>query len=270
MVFTDGDDVMGALSVGDGWRVVSLGKIPEAYRILESGDSIGVIGNNVAGTLGWFAKIGGERYAITNAHVVLDSEELERRADVGDVRVVSPSPRDSQSYEEIGRVWDYVPIVFGDAEIRPSRWESVRRLCRRFMGAVARSERGFNRLDVALIRLHDDVAYTPIVRVEKNYTVRPRGIVGLLFAGTGDYYVGLKMSNVAKAFPGNYFVDLVDPEPGMVVKKMGRTTGFSKGEVVATDVVMKVSYGGRMAVFEDVFVVKAKNAPGDSGSLVFV
>jgi len=61
----------------------------------------------------------------------------------------------------------------------------------------------------------------------------------------------------------------VEALPGMPVRKSGRTTALTTGEIMAVDTTVTVGYGaGRTAVFEQQLVAGAMSQPGDSGSLV--
>jgi hypothetical protein len=65
--------------------------------------------------------------------------------------------------------------------------------------------------------------------------------------------------------------DTVDPSLGMTVKKSGRTTGLTTGNITAVHATIDVSYGsGKTARFVDQIVVGPGNfiASGDSGSLM--
>lgn len=54
---------------------------------------------------------------------------------------------------------------------------------------------------------------------------------------------------------------------GDIVKKSGRTTGLTQGEVLVTDLTVQVQYGaGQVATFVDQVATDAKSAGGDSGS----
>ncbi len=72
---------------------------------------------------------------------------------------------------------------------------------------------------------------------------------------------------------GNYWVEgwteVYDED---TVRKSGRTTGVTTGEVTHTNVSVSVQYGSQLAYFVDQIVVKQENwsfaAPGDSGSAV--
>lgn len=58
-------------------------------------------------------------------------------------------------------------------------------------------------------------------------------------------------------------------ELGMRIKKSGRTTGFTQGEIVQVDVTANVQYGaGRVARFTDQLMAGPMSQGGDSGSAV--
>ncbi|MGO0121648.1 hypothetical protein [Desulfothermobacter acidiphilus] len=60
-----------------------------------------------------------------------------------------------------------------------------------------------------------------------------------------------------------------EPALGMAVKKCGRTTGLTSGEVRYVNVTLTVNLGHQeQAFFEDQFVATRMSAPGDSGSLI--
>ncbi|HAA89753.1 MAG: Uncharacterized protein XD63_0466 [Thermoanaerobacterales bacterium 50_218] len=61
-----------------------------------------------------------------------------------------------------------------------------------------------------------------------------------------------------------------EPEPGLVVKKSGRTSGLTIGKITAIRVVLNVTMGmgNDAARFQEQVVADLKSAPGDSGSLV--
>ena len=55
----------------------------------------------------------------------------------------------------------------------------------------------------------------------------------------------------------------------MAVKKSGRTTGFTTGEILQVDVTANVQYGpGQIARFTDQLMAGAMSQGGDSGSAV--
>jgi hypothetical protein len=58
-------------------------------------------------------------------------------------------------------------------------------------------------------------------------------------------------------------------ELGMPIRKSGRTTGFTTGEIVAIGATVNVNFGtGRIATFEGQFIAGPMSQGGDSGSLV--
>ena len=71
---------------------------------------------------------------------------------------------------------------------------------------------------------------------------------------------------------------VVSPEPNMRVMKMGRTTGFTRGRIIATNIQgVQVNYGTlqspRIAVFRGVLTIVGDggapfSTPGDSGSVI--
>ena len=72
---------------------------------------------------------------------------------------------------------------------------------------------------------------------------------------------------------GNYWVEgWTEVSNGDIVRKSGRTTGVTTGEVIQTDVSVVVWYGDQSAYFVDQIVVTQENwsfaKPGDSGSAV--
>ncbi|HBS58862.1 MAG TPA: hypothetical protein DEA44_06325, partial [Firmicutes bacterium] len=58
-------------------------------------------------------------------------------------------------------------------------------------------------------------------------------------------------------------------EPGMLIKKSGRTTGITQSKIKVMDATLKISLGGsEIGVFEDQVVAGPMSEPGDSGSLI--
>lgn len=56
---------------------------------------------------------------------------------------------------------------------------------------------------------------------------------------------------------------------GMTVRKSGRTTGFTMGQVMVLDATITIGYGpSRRARYDGQIVTSAMSAPGDSGSLL--
>lgn len=63
--------------------------------------------------------------------------------------------------------------------------------------------------------------------------------------------------------------DVTDPALDMRVKKSGRTTGLTEGEITALNAIVQVGYGnGKTALFENQIITTDMSEPGDSGSLL--
>jgi hypothetical protein len=130
-----------------------------------------------------------------------------------------------------------------------------------------------NKVDIALATLSKNIDYTPAVMGNDRKPINVSGrLAGFLFAGSGDYYVVSKTSNVLTYYPGLELINAspADVKPGDRVVKCGRTTGCTEGEVVSANAVLEVRYPAGMALFEDVIVVRGRSAGGDSGSAVWL
>ena len=84
--------------------------------------------------------------------------------------------------------------------------------------------------------------------------------------GEPSVFYGIKVLNISSAFKG-----VKEPEIGMQVQKMGRTSGYTKGEIVSTSWTGRVQYSRGIAMFTDCILVEGKgfSAGGDSSSPVF-
>lgn len=75
---------------------------------------------------------------------------------------------------------------------------------------------------------------------------------------------------------GNYLSLAEEPETGINVIKHGRTTGYTEGEITATDVEVDVNFGDdKVATFVDQMVIESItdgsfSDGGDSGSVIFI
>lgn len=63
--------------------------------------------------------------------------------------------------------------------------------------------------------------------------------------------------------------DKVDASVGLNLQKVGRTTGYTVGKILATGASFTIQYECGAVKFDNVIVTSAMSAPGDSGSLVF-
>ncbi len=55
---------------------------------------------------------------------------------------------------------------------------------------------------------------------------------------------------------------------GTALQKMGRTTGYTTGQITQLDVTVSVDYGGKVAAYRNQLMAGAMSAGGDSGSAV--
>jgi hypothetical protein len=54
----------------------------------------------------------------------------------------------------------------------------------------------------------------------------------------------------------------------MIVRKSGRTSGLTTGQIRVLEATIDVDYGGRTARFDGQIITTAMSEPGDSGSLL--
>lgn len=220
-------------------RIRALQSRTERHRPTPGGVSIGHR-DITAGTLGCLVNRNGDLVILSNNHVLANSND----ARAGDP-VLQPGPVDGGRLpgDQIAELVAFVPIRFQQPE-PPSECRTA--------GAVIAALNAICGLIGSKTRYH---AVT--LQVEENLVdaaiarpLNPADVVddileiGVL-AGTGE--AGL----------------------GTALKKSGRTTGVTTGEVLQTDVTADVDYGGgRTARFTDQLMAGAMSQGGDSGSAV--
>ncbi len=190
-----------------------------------------------AGTLGCLVGKGGQILILSNNHVLANSNEAQK----GDP-IFQPGPYDGgTSADQIATLEDFVPINFG-SEPPVCPWATG---AERFLNAIAgmggsqhrvmayQQVAVANLVDAAIaIPLSDDLVERRILEIGE-----PRG--------AGEASLGTR------------------------VKKSGRTTELTQGEIIQVDVMVRVSYGpNRVATFTDQLMAGAMSAGGDSGSAV--
>ncbi|MGD8471773.1 MAG: hypothetical protein PVJ82_10305, partial [Desulfobacteraceae bacterium] len=209
----------------------------DRFRPAPGGVSVGHVAIT-AGTLGCWVTKNGQNVILSNNHVLANSND----AEIGDA-ILQPGPYDGGSFpqDHIANLTQFVPISFqGD----PSECQfantvvSVFNLGCRMIGSNTRYratniQAQENRVDAAIA--------TPLNAADVKDEILNIGAI----AGT------------------------VSGELGMAVKKSGRTTGFTTGEIQQVDVTANVQYGaGKIAVFTDQLMAGAMSQGGDSGSAV--
>lgn len=191
-----------------------------------------------AGTLGCLVRRGGQVFILSNNHVLANSNGAVR----GDA-ILQPGPVDGGRFpdDHIAALEDFVPITFLEP---PSECQFARGVITmlnagcELIGSKTRYrtisiQATENRVDAAIARPLDPM-------LVKKEILEIGAISG---PGTGSL--------------------------GTAIKKSGRTTGLTAGEVLQVDVTVNVQYGpGQTAQFSDQLLAGPMSQGGDSGSAV--
>ncbi len=212
----------------------------QKHRPAVPGTSIGHK-NITAGTFGCVVLKDGERFILSNNHVLANTNEGVK----GD-EIWQPGSADGGSTaDRIGFLEDFVPIQFGGGGGVPPVEPPT---C-----PIAKGAAGTANLAAKLLRRkHRLVA---VRQAEDNFV------------------------DAALAFPTDEIVDEIHQigKPkgvaaaavGLQVQKYGRTTEYTTGEVLQSNATVNVQYGaGQIATFREQFVTGPMSAGGDSGSAV--
>jgi hypothetical protein len=190
-----------------------------------------------AGTLGCLVTRGGQVYILSNNHVLADSNQ----GQPGD-SILQPGPYDGGTLaDQIATLEEFVPINFGtDGSICPiaTGLADVFNGLAQILGSRHRM-RAFqenpemNLVDAAIARpLSTDLVEKRILEIGE-----PQGV--------GEGTLGLR------------------------IRKSGRTTGLTSGEITQVDATVRVGYGaGNTATFTDQLIAGPMSSGGDSGSAV--
>lgn len=211
----------------------------DRWRPAPGGVSIGHY-QVTAGTLGGVVRdrATGDRLILSNNHVLANSNA----ASLGDP-VLQPGTADGgrEQNDTIALLERYLPIAFnvGPATCSLARaFAGFGNLLASLLGSKHRlrvfqyDPQATNRVDVALARpKRDEDVLDDILDI---------GVVGGVAPAT----------------------------LGMAVRKSGRTTGFTVGEVTVVEATVNIRYGERVARFEGQIVTDSMSRPGDSGSLL--
>jgi hypothetical protein len=207
------------------------------YRPAPGGVSIGHR-DITAGTLGCLVRKSGQILILSNNHVLANSNE----ASPGDP-ILQPGPYDGGKYpdDHIANLEEFIPISFDE---QPSECSLMRGLASLFNG-IARIFGSEDRLKAVRTRAVENKVDAAVARPLNDQDVSAE----ILEIGT--------------------IQGLVNGELGMAIKKSGRTTGLTTGEIQQVDVTVNVQYGaGRIARFADQLLAGAMSQGGDSGSAV--
>ena len=191
-----------------------------------------------AGTLGCLVTKGGETFILSNNHVLANSNE----AVPGDP-ILQPGPYDGGRLPEdhIANLEKFVPITFvGSASVCP-----MARKITELLNKIAKALGSNLRLQVVSEQAGENLVDAAIARPIRREDVSPE----ILEIGSIQ---GMQQA-----------------ELGMAVKKSGRTTGLTTGEILQVDVSVNVQYGqNQIARFTDQVMAGPMSQGGDSGSAV--
>ncbi len=207
------------------------------FRPAAGGVSIGHVAIT-AGTLGCWVNKNGRKVILSNNHVLAYSND----AEIGDA-ILQPGPFDGGSFpqDHLANLTQFVPISF---EEEPSECSFANAVISIFnLGCKVINSN--TRYRVAKVQAADNLVDAAIA-------------TPLNAADVQDEILNIgPLQGTAQG------------ELGMAIKKSGRTTGFTTGEIQQIDVTADVQYGGgRIARFTDQLLAGAMSQGGDSGSAV--
>ena len=218
-------------------RIRALQSHTDRHRPAPGGVSIGHR-DITAGTLGCLVRKNGQIFILSNNHVLANSNE----ASPGDA-ILQPGPHDGGRYpdDHIADLTEFVPLSFIGS---PSNCPAARGTAA-FLNGVA----GMLGSDVHLLAISQQAGENLVDAA----IARP----------LNDEDVSAEILEIGP------IQGTVNAELGMAIKKSGRTTGFTTGELQQVDVTVNVQYGaGRIALFGDQVMAGPMSQGGDSGSAV--
>ena len=191
-----------------------------------------------AGTLGCLVVKDGDTFILSNNHVLANSNE----AVPGDP-ILQPGPYDGGRLPEdhIANLEQFVPISFiGSASVC-----SMGRRITELVNKTAKALGSHLRLQIVSEQVGDNLVDAAIAR-----PINPEDVSHEI----------LEIGSIQGMRQG---------ELGMAVKKSGRTTGLTTGEILQVDVSVNVQYGqNQIARFTDQLMAGPMSQGGDSGSAV--
>jgi len=208
----------------------------DRWRPAPGGVSIGHIDITV-GTLGCLVTREGEVFILSNNHVLANANA----AHAGDP-ILQPGRYDGGVLDDqIATLAEFVPINFGTSPPICSIATGMENFLNWLAKLAGSSHRMMAFQEVPERNLVDAAIAKPL---SDAFMAREILEIGLP-RGIGDAPLGTR------------------------VKKSGRTSGLTTGNITQVDVTTMVDYGsGRVATFEDQLMAGAMSQPGDSGSVV--
>jgi len=193
-----------------------------------------------AGTLGCLVKKEGQTFILSNNHVLANSNY----ASPGEY-ILQPGPYDGGQFplDGIAKLHEFVPIVFLEPE--PPDECNIGKGVASLLNGIAKLVRSRTRLRAISIRAEENLVDAAIAIPFDEKDLSPE----ILEIGT--------IQGQAKG------------ELGMAIKKSGRTSAVTTGEIIQVDVTVDVQYGsGSIARFTDQLMAGEMSQGGDSGSAV--
>jgi len=215
------------------------------YRPAPGGVSVGHR-DITAGTLSCWVKKAGQLYLLSNNHVLANVNAGKK----GDP-ILQPGAADGgTAVDELGKLYKFVPISLTETSGCPfaNVITSVTNFFARLFGRKTRLK--------AFIPGEPNLVDCAIAEPTRQFPYRDEDVLDAILEDDGAL---VKIAGEA------------EPEIAMKVKKSGRTTGTTHGEISQVDAAVNVSMGeGRMALFVDQMIVEkpGMSAGGDSGSAV--
>jgi len=207
------------------------------YRPAPGGVSIGHR-SITAGTLGCLVQKNNQTFILSNNHVLANSND----ASVGDP-ILQPGSFDGAMWpaDHIAELTEFVPIHFlGE----PSDCSFAGAMTT-FLNFIARTIGSDTRLTAVNTQLRENLVDAAIARPLNDNLVRAEILEIGLIQGLGK------------------------GELGAAIKKSGRTTGLTQGQILQVDVTVDVQYGpSQVARFADQLLAGPMSQGGDSGSAV--
>jgi hypothetical protein len=207
------------------------------YRPAPGGVSIGHR-DITAGTLGCLVKKNGQTFILSNNHVLANSNE----GQIGDP-ILQPGPYDGGKFpnDHIANLSEFISISYTDSSSGCPLAGGVAGFLNGIAGILGSDTRLKAVSTHALGNLVDAAIARPLNDQDVKNEILEIGAINGLTQG----------------------------ELGMAIKKSGRTTALTSGEIQQVDVTVNVQYGeGRIALFTDQLLAGAMSQGGDSGSAV--
>jgi hypothetical protein len=209
----------------------------DRFRPAPGGVSVGHVGIT-AGTLGCWITKNGRKVILSNNHVLANSNA----AEIGDA-ILQPGPHDGGSFprDHIANLSEFIPIAFQGDPSECGFANAVISVFNLGCGLISSN----TRYKVIKVQAEDNLVDAAIATPSNPDDVKDEIINIGPIQGTAS------------------------GELGMAIKKSGRTTGFTTGQIQQIDVTVNVQYGaGQVAVFTDQLLAGAMSQGGDSGSAV--